>query len=110
MIFKGGTALRLCYFDDYRYSADLGFSLANGMTAEQARAVVLNSLGETAERIGLPQLALTEDDTPRISYRGPLGRERFVKLDLADDELARLGCGPFLGGASVAANAHNHLH
>jgi len=27
LIFKGGTALRLCYFEDYRYSADLDFSL-----------------------------------------------------------------------------------
>ncbi len=27
-VFKGGTALRLCYFGDYRYSADLDFSLA----------------------------------------------------------------------------------
>src|SRR5665811_2348338 len=23
LVFKGGTALRLCYFEDYRYSADL---------------------------------------------------------------------------------------
>ena len=27
LIFKGGTALRLCYFEDYRYSADLDFSM-----------------------------------------------------------------------------------
>ena len=25
LVFKGGTALRLCYFEDYRYSADLDF-------------------------------------------------------------------------------------
>jgi predicted nucleotidyltransferase component of viral defense system len=27
LVFKGGTALRLCHFEDYRYSADLDFSL-----------------------------------------------------------------------------------
>jgi hypothetical protein len=27
IVSKGGTALRLCYFEDYRYSADLDFSL-----------------------------------------------------------------------------------
>ena len=27
MIFKGGTALRLCYVEEFRYSADLDFSL-----------------------------------------------------------------------------------
>ena len=28
LVFKGGTALRLCHFNDYRYSADLDFSSA----------------------------------------------------------------------------------
>lgn len=87
MIFKGGTALRLCYFDDYRYSADLDFSLINGMTLDDARALVVEALAATANRIGLPQLSITEHDPPRIAYRGPLGRERYIKLDLADDEL-----------------------
>ena len=30
LVFKGGTALRLCHIDDYRYSADLDFSLVSG--------------------------------------------------------------------------------
>lgn len=34
LVFKGGTALRMCYFDDYRYSADLDFSLIGGLTGE----------------------------------------------------------------------------
>lgn len=28
LVFKGGTALRRCYFPDYRFSEDLDFSLA----------------------------------------------------------------------------------
>jgi predicted nucleotidyltransferase component of viral defense system len=47
LVFKGGTALRLCHFADYRYSADLDFSLTGHLDA----------------------------------------RPRFVKLDLAPDEL-----------------------
>lgn len=35
-VFKGGTSLRLCHFDDYRYSADLDFSLVNGLDTENA--------------------------------------------------------------------------
>lgn len=35
LVFKGGTALRICYFDDYRYSADLDFSL--GKSAGRSR-------------------------------------------------------------------------
>ena len=29
MVFKGGTALKRCYFADYRFSEDLDFSLAD---------------------------------------------------------------------------------
>jgi predicted nucleotidyltransferase component of viral defense system len=87
MIFKGGTALRLCYFDDYRYSADLDFSLADGMTPSDARELVAGALTTAKDRIALPQLGLTDHDPPRIAYQGPLGKERQIKLDLADDEL-----------------------
>jgi uncharacterized protein len=31
VVFKGGTALRLCHLEDYRYSADLDFSLIGGL-------------------------------------------------------------------------------
>ncbi len=30
IVFKGGTSLRLLHFDDYRYSADLDFSVVKG--------------------------------------------------------------------------------
>lgn len=87
MIFKGGTALRLCYFDNYRYSADLDFSLTQGITLAEARELVAQALTYAKELIELPLLALTDHDPPRISYQGPLGKERHIKLDLADDEL-----------------------
>lgn len=29
LVFKGGTALRLCHFESYRYSADLDFSVTS---------------------------------------------------------------------------------
>ncbi len=31
LVFKGGTALKKCYFDDYRFSEDLDFSSAGGL-------------------------------------------------------------------------------
>lgn len=87
LVFKGGTALRMCYFTEYRYSADLDFSLVDAMTTGEALSVIGDSLSATTEQIGFPQLALTDHDKPRIVYQGPLGRERLLKLDLADDEL-----------------------
>lgn len=29
LVFKGGTALRLCYFEEYRYSTNLDFSVVD---------------------------------------------------------------------------------
>lgn len=87
LVFKGGTALRLCFFDDYRYSADLDFSLVNGMTQERAVAVVAAAAADVATTVGFPHLTVAGDGS-RIEYVGPLeGKSRNVKLDLADDEL-----------------------
>lgn len=87
MAFKGGTALRLCYFGDYRYSADLDFSLLDGMSVDESLGAVRLALAETAETIGFPHLAIADGGT-RVEYVGPLGgNARFLKLDLARDEL-----------------------
>ena len=84
LVFEGGTALRLCYFEHYRYSADLDFSVVDGdlaaayATIEAALAAVTGSVDA---------LTLTNDRPCRIGYQGPLGRPRSLKLDIAADEL-----------------------
>ena len=84
LVFKGGTALRLCYFEDYRYSADLDFSVVEGdlnaayKTVEAALAAVSGAVDA---------LALTDEEPRRITYKGPLNRQRDLKLDIAVDEL-----------------------
>jgi len=86
LVFKGGTALRLCYFEDYRYSADLDFSLRAGGDLDVALGCVKAGLNDAAHDIGFPYLAVG-DDGKRIDYEGPLGRRRDLKLDIATDEL-----------------------
>ncbi|MFQ5788996.1 MAG: nucleotidyl transferase AbiEii/AbiGii toxin family protein [Acidobacteriota bacterium] len=83
LIFKGGTALRMCHFKGFRYSADLDFSVVDG-TIQDGLRTVGKALHDVAGAIS--QLKLTDDDPPRIAYVGPLGRERTLKLDIADDE------------------------
>lgn len=84
MAFKGGTALRLCFFADYRYSADLDFSLTGGMTRSQAAGVVAAAATRVAEDLGFSRLAVNEGGD-QIEYCGPLGgRPRTVKLDMQD--------------------------
>jgi hypothetical protein len=84
LVFKGGTALRLCYFDDYRYSADLDFSVVEG-GLEAAYATIEAALAAVTGAI--EAVNLTDAEPRRVAYQGPLGRQRYLKLDIADDEL-----------------------
>jgi predicted nucleotidyltransferase component of viral defense system len=49
LVFKGGTLLRACYFDEYRYSADLDFSLRGSLSAPDAEAFVGDALVRCSE-------------------------------------------------------------
>ena len=84
LVFKGGTALRLCYLENYRYSADLDFSVV-GNEIEGAYATIDTALTRVTGAI--EGLSLTGDKPRRIGYLGPLGRRRSLKIDITDDEL-----------------------
>ncbi len=88
MVLKGGTGLRLCHYENYRYSADLDYSLV-GISETTAFDIIGTALGQCIVRIGAATLELDiEADPPRINYVGPLAAKlRTIKLDLADDEL-----------------------
>lgn len=86
LVFKGGTALRLCFYEDYRYSADLDFSLVE-LAVDDGLAVLRQALEQCVDAVGLPRLALADAEPLEVEYVGPLGRERTIKLDLALDEL-----------------------
>jgi predicted nucleotidyltransferase component of viral defense system len=86
LVFKGGTSLRLLHFDEYRYSADLDYSVITGGEAN-ARALIKAALAGPPPG-AITALALVEEDAAaHITYVGPLGAQRTLKLDLADDEL-----------------------
>src|SRR6202035_1129909 len=56
LVFKGGTLLRLCYFDPFRYSADLDFSAIDGLRRSEATASVAAAATACRERTGMPAL------------------------------------------------------
>ncbi|MGH9292947.1 MAG: nucleotidyl transferase AbiEii/AbiGii toxin family protein [Acidimicrobiales bacterium] len=90
LVSKGGTLLRMCYFDDYRYSADLDFSSVAGLTAAEAVAIVGDAVDSCRRRTEMPTLEVAHADagTALIAYVGPLGsRPRKIKLDISDTEL-----------------------
>ena len=90
LVFKGGTLLRLCYFADYRYSADLDFSAVNGLSSAEATALVAAATDTCRKRLELPVLEVVQEEggAPWVNYVGPLGaKARKIKLDISDTEL-----------------------
>ena len=88
LVFKGGTALRLVHIGDYRYSADLDFTVIEG-SAAAATTAMIEVLKAARRHAGFPFLELTEGTNPAIAYVGPLeaGKPRRIKLDMSDSEV-----------------------
>ena len=104
-IFKGGTCLKKCYFQNYRFSEDLDFTLTDPSHIDhEFLASAFGEIGEWIyEQVGIEiPVELQEFDVfvnPRgtescqgkLSYRGPIApRSRDlprIKLDLTPDEL-----------------------
>ena len=85
LVFKGGTSLRLVHLADYRYSADLDFSVR---TATESGALDLINTAFRERGDVAPHLSVyTSSAQHWVRYLGPLGRERRIKLDLSTDEL-----------------------
>lgn len=86
-ILKGGTLLRMCHFEDYRYSADLDFSLKPGFGIEDFRPLLDRSLDEVRTSIGFEELRAEDLGKGfRIWYKRPGGRDNRIKVDASDDE------------------------
>jgi predicted nucleotidyltransferase component of viral defense system len=89
LVFKGGTLLRACYFEDYRYSADLDFSLIEPGIAESATTHFTDRLPRCRDRAGFDLLEPVEvNRQPHVAYRLPDGKRRRIKLNISPDEIA----------------------
>jgi predicted nucleotidyltransferase component of viral defense system len=89
LVFKGGTLLRACYFENYRYSADLDFSLLEPGIAALASAHVADRLPRCRDRVGFEVLELVEvNGQAHVAYQLPRGRKRRIKLNISADEVS----------------------
>ena len=79
LVFKGGTALRKCYFGDYRFSEDLDFSALEGVPTGQEMERLVMEACETAVRL-LNEYAPVEIVCERYTEREPHpgGQEAFT--------------------------------
>ncbi len=104
-VFKGGTCLKKCYFETYRFSEDLDFTLreASHIDQEFLKTQLSEVVRWVADQSGLnlppDQISIDFYNNPRgkpscqgkIGYRGPVspstGGWPKIKLDLTADEI-----------------------
>ncbi len=98
--FKGGTCLKKCYIETYRFSEDLDFTVLPGgmIEPDELLPALLDVLDRIYEQSGIdftgqhPYLRRRRDGSSvegRIYYRGPLGAPGVasLKLDLTTNEI-----------------------
>lgn len=95
--FKGGTVLKKVYFEDYRFSEDLDFTLLNNEIEKQQIFDYFNEVfGYIKEEANI-SLEISDDNEHKdgginfyISYLGPLGgvgMNKRVKIDISRSEI-----------------------
>lgn len=92
LVFKGGTALKKCYFPDYRFSEDLDFTLSEDAPFETIREELEAAFAEAYRASGVVLRYARADRHPHanshtsyLAYDGPLGGlpgGREVKTDI----------------------------
>jgi predicted nucleotidyltransferase component of viral defense system len=102
-LFKGGTCLKKCYFETYRFSEDLDFTLLDGSHVDEASLREIFAeitewvYGESGVEFPEAARAIEIYINPRgnrsaqgrVGYRGPMQRQADlprVRFDLTNDE------------------------
>lgn len=94
LAFKGGTALRRCWFADYRFSEDLDFTLIRPITFNEILTGLNDIFASVETACGL-LIAFDREDrhghqnshTFYLRYQGPLPAASDVKVDITIDEV-----------------------
>ncbi len=96
LVFKGGTVLKKVYFEDYRFSEDLDFTLLdNEITNEQIFEWFKETFVEIKEETNIPLEIIDNNEHEDgginfyIGYIGPLGgfgNNKKVKVDISRSE------------------------
>lgn len=95
LVFKGGTALKRCYFGDYRFSEDLDFSLAEELAVEDILKA-FEGVYDEARRASGVAFRFSREERARhlnshtfyLAYEGPLPgtSTKEVKVDITINE------------------------
>ena len=100
-IFKGGTALAKCYFEGYRFSEDLDFTITKSVTENELSGSLDKAKAKLQDDIGIvtsdqhSTVETISDDygkeslEAKIYYRGPMGQQgspRSIRVHLNREE------------------------
>ncbi len=96
LVFKGGTVLKKFYFEDYRFSEDLDFTLLDeNVSNKEIFAWIKETFDYIKEEANIPLILLDDNEHEDgrinfyIGYTGPLGGQasnKKVKVDIARSE------------------------
>lgn len=96
IVFKGGTVLKKVYFEDYRFSEDLDFTLLDNKISNEQIFTWFKEVFEYIEDEANIKLAIIDNNEHEdgginfyISYTGPLGGQgsnKRVKVDISKSE------------------------
>ena len=89
LVFKGGTALKRCYFGDYRFSEDLDFTLTDVLSFDELQHRLEGVYRSVRENSGIV-FAFDRQDRQKhansytfyLRYTGPLPTASDVKVDI----------------------------
>ena len=99
--FKGGTCLRKCYFDDFRFSEDLDFTAESHISPTELQSLVKHTVDAVGDTFGIDleikpaRFEIVDDEygfesyQVRLYYRGPLSRggdPRANRVDVSHGE------------------------
>ncbi|MBL7196117.1 MAG: nucleotidyl transferase AbiEii/AbiGii toxin family protein [Desulfobacterales bacterium] len=125
LIFKGGTALKRCYFSKYRFSEDLDFTLAEEMPLETILSEFVKVCAEVRQSSGVvirysrkDRIKHQSSHTFYLAYEGPLPgvSKKEFKVDITINERIVMPIQelPVLKGydeyADLPGNANIHVY
>ena len=98
LVFKGGTVLKKCYFEDYRYSEDLDYTLLDESLTHETLIVYFEEVFKWVKEESNITFQLGETNTHQasgssqfyVNYFGPLGGNmgsRSIKVDITRGEI-----------------------
>lgn len=100
-VFKGGTALKKCYYQQWRFSEDIDLTSIKVLKPKDIKSIFQNSVEHETELFGVPMRVMEYSQYPKtgdnpvtvqlkLGYDGPLrkasGQKNNIRVDISFDE------------------------